>query len=77
MIPIRTCVGCRAAVPVTELIRVVSLEGVLRPSRHAHGRGAWLHPRGSCLELADKRRAWGRALRSSGTFDSSELIKQI
>ncbi len=77
MTPIRTCVGCRAAVPAIELIRVVSHEGVLKQSRESQGRGAWLHPQLSCVERADKRRAWGRAFRSAGTFDSSELIKHI
>ena len=77
MTPIRTCVGCRVAVPATELIRVVCHERVLKQSRDSQGRGAWLHPQLSCLEQADKRRAWGRALRVSGTLDSSELIQQI
>nr|WP_236683049.1 YlxR family protein [Demequina globuliformis] len=36
------------------------------------GRGAWLHPTPACLELALKRRAIGRALRSPGA-DTSQV----
>ncbi|MFQ6170312.1 YlxR family protein [Oryzobacter sp. R7] len=35
------------------------------PERARPGRGAWLHPTVSCLDLAVRRRAFGRALRSS------------
>jgi uncharacterized protein len=33
------------------------------PERRRPGRGAWLHPDLSCLDLAVRRRAFGRALR--------------
>ena len=63
---IRTCVGCRQRASVTELLRVV--EGpaqtvVPDPRRRASGRGAWVHPAIECVELAERRRAFGRALR--------------
>ena len=34
------------------------------PERRRPGRGAWLHPDVSCLDLAVRRKAFGRALRS-------------
>jgi predicted RNA-binding protein YlxR (DUF448 family) len=37
------------------------------------GRGAWLHPDLDCLQLAERRRAFGRALRSSGTLETDAL----
>ncbi|MSW66857.1 MAG: DUF448 domain-containing protein [Actinobacteria bacterium] len=77
MSPLRTCVGCRATASTAELIRVVVDQGVLRQSRQAPGRGAWLHPARGCLELADKRRAWGRALRVQGSCESSGLVSDL
>jgi predicted RNA-binding protein YlxR (DUF448 family) len=77
MSPIRTCVGCRIAASSAELIRVVVDQGVLVQSRQGPGRGAWLHPTRECLELADKRRAWGRALRLQGSCESSGLANEL
>ncbi|HEX8767805.1 MAG TPA: YlxR family protein [Jatrophihabitans sp.] len=39
------------------------------PRRRASGRGAWLHPVSGCMELAERRRAFGRALRSTAQLD--------
>jgi len=36
------------------------------------GRGAWLHRSPECLELAKRRKAFGRALRA-GVADASRL----
>jgi predicted RNA-binding protein YlxR (DUF448 family) len=33
------------------------------PRRRLPGRGAWIHPDRGCLQLAERRRAIGRALR--------------
>ena len=41
------------------------------PERRRPGRGAWLHPDVSCLDLAVRRKAFGRALRSSATPDTT------
>ena len=73
--PIRTCVGCRSKVPAGELLRVVAREGVVVPDtgRIQPGRGAHLHPTADCLELAERRRAFPRALRVSGQLDLSAL----
>ncbi|NNH08040.1 YlxR family protein [Cellulomonas fimi] len=71
--PVRTCVGCRATGPRSALLRVVvstavpgSPELVVDVGRRMPGRGAWLHPDRACLELAERRRAFGRALRVAG-----------
>ena len=37
--------------------------------RSLPGRGAWLHPDPRCLELAERRRAFPRALRLTGPVD--------
>lgn len=63
--PLRTCIGCRRRDRVTELLRVVAVAGVVIPDlrRRLPGRGAWLHPDPGCLDTAERRRAFGRALR--------------
>jgi len=37
------------------------------------GRGAWLHPDPRCLELAERRRAFPRALRLAGPVDADAV----
>ena len=63
--PVRTCVGCRRRASQVELVRIArSLEGQLVVSRTAPGRGAWLcQGRSDCFDLAQRRRAFDRALR--------------
>ncbi|MDY6055315.1 YlxR family protein [Micrococcus sp.] len=76
---VRTCVGCRSKADQTELVRVAldsSTEPpsvVWDPERRRPGRGAWLHPGGHCLDLAQRRRAFGRAFRSA--VDASALTE--
>ena len=78
--PVRTCVGCRKREPATELLRIVvrvdqppGARLVPDPRRRLSGRGAWLHPDPNCLSSAERRRAFGRALRVSGQLDTSDL----
>ncbi|MDA8440419.1 MAG: YlxR family protein [Propionibacterium sp.] len=63
--PTRTCVGCRRAVPASELVRYVDSPAgpVPDPGRRLPGRGAWLHDDASCREAARRRNALPRALR--------------
>ncbi len=68
--PVRTCVGCRARTAKSELLRVVAgtdangrAAVVPDPAGTALGRGAHLHPTSDCYELAERRRAFTRALR--------------
>ncbi|MFF5206294.1 YlxR family protein [Streptosporangium sp. NPDC000396] len=71
--PLRTCVGCRVRTVSSELLRLVMVEGVIVPDlrRRLPGRGASLHPSLSCLELAERRRAFPRAFRVAGPLDLS------
>ncbi|MFF0814153.1 YlxR family protein [Rhodococcus sp. NPDC003318] len=82
--PVRTCIGCRKPAPAADLLRVVARqtqpEGwvvVPDPGRRLSGRGAWLHPDRGCLGQAEKRRAFGRALRVSGSLDTAALDRVI
>ena len=73
--PVRTCVGCRSKGSPAALLRVVAADGVLTPDprRRIPGRGAWLHLDQGCLDTAERRRAFGRALRRSGELDGAPL----
>ena len=68
----RTCVGCRRRDVRSALLRVVAetcgtdeqiVRAVVDPWLRSPGRGAWLHPTPECLDLAVRRKAFGRALR--------------
>jgi uncharacterized protein len=63
--PVRTCIGCRRRAPQAELVRVTrTADGTLLIGRTRPGRGAWLcRDRFSCVDLAERRRAFARALR--------------
>nr|WP_243695226.1 DUF448 domain-containing protein [Agromyces protaetiae] len=41
------------------------------------GRGAWLHPTLECFHLADRRRAFARALKAVGPVDPSEVENRL
>lgn len=78
--PTRTCVGCRERGAQDLLLRLVAVpteSGALSvrpdPRRRLPGRGAYLHPRPACLALAEKRRAFPRALRLPGPLDLGPL----
>ncbi|TVT14817.1 YlxR family protein [Amycolatopsis acidiphila] len=77
--PVRTCVGCRRRASVSELLRVVRQDGqvVVDERRRLPGRGAWLHPEPDCLAKAERRRAFPRALRSSGTLDVTAVRRHL
>jgi len=66
--PTRTCVGCRVKDAQDRLLRVVAVRGevVPDPRRRLQGRGAYLHLRPECLALAERKRAFPRALRLPG-----------
>jgi predicted RNA-binding protein YlxR (DUF448 family) len=81
--PIRTCIGCRKRAEAAELLRVVvepgtsPLRAVPDPRRRALGRGAWLHPVPECVDLAERRRAFARALRSTEAIDPSPVREYV
>jgi predicted RNA-binding protein YlxR (DUF448 family) len=83
----RTCVGCRKRTAATELLRVAVI-GTLGengdvtiagpdPARRLPGRGASLHPDPACYALAEKRRAFGRALRVTGVLDTGTVREYV
>lgn len=57
------------------MLRVVAVDGALVPDpRRRHtGRGAWVHPDIGCLRLAERRRAFPRALRIAGELDTAAV----
>lgn len=71
--------GCRVRAHRSVLLRVVAVESggiwavVPDPDRTRSGRGASLHPDPACLELAERRRAFPRALRREGRPDTTAL----
>jgi predicted RNA-binding protein YlxR (DUF448 family) len=68
--PERTCIGCRRKRGQDELVRLVADQGRVVTARPgAPGRGAYLCPEETCLEAAERRRAFARALRSPVTID--------
>jgi uncharacterized protein len=73
MEPVRTCLGCRQRAPRSSLVRVVARDGrvVVDTAARLPGRGAWVHPVSGCVEDAVKRRAFGRALRTTITDTST------
>ena len=83
---VRTCVGCRSRASAAELLRVVAdpaePSGAIRvvrpdPGRRAPGRGAWVHPDQRCVAQAERRRAFGRALRVPPGTDCSAVVQYI
>ena len=78
----RTCIGCRERASTTTLVRVVAVSSpdaiVVTPDRRRSlpGRGAHLHPDPACLDLARRRKAFGRALRTEGPLDL-HLVEEL
>ena len=65
---------------MSELLRVVAGSDALGrmalvpdPDRRAPGRGAHLHPTDECLQLAVRRRAFNRALRSGESLADEQV----
>ena len=81
--PVRTCVGCRKRELAVELLRVVAVDGngeyavTVDPARKLPGRGAWLHPDPACLDAAIRRRAFARALRITGSPDTTAVVEHF
>ncbi len=73
--------------PQSELVRVVARPrevehsdewiASLDPDRRLPGRGAYVHPSLTCLDLAERRRALPRALRLAGRLDVGPVRDQI
>ncbi|HET6260528.1 YlxR family protein [Pseudonocardia sp.] len=71
--------GCRTRSKADGLLRVVVVDGVLTPDprRRLPGRGAWLHPAPECLDRAERRSAFPRALRVPGPLDTGAVRVRI
>ncbi|WP_232022020.1 YlxR family protein [Mycobacterium basiliense] len=50
---------------------------IVDSTRCLPGRGAWLHPVPQCLQQAIRRRAFTRALRITGSPDTSTVVEHI
>ena len=82
--PVRTCVGCRKRELAVELLRVVAVVGgngeyavTVDTVRKLPGRGAWLHPDPQCLDAAIRRQAFVRALRITGSPDTTAVVEHV
>lgn len=66
--PVRTCIGCRTRDDVGNLVRLTAHGGigVVDRGRGTPGRGAYVHPRGECLDRVERTSILARALRVSG-----------
>lgn len=75
--PTRTCIATKQRHDCSELLRIVattrpdgSVCVVPDPYRRMQGRGAWITPTLKAWEIADRRRAFGRALKVSTQVDA-------
>src|SRR5215469_3029518 len=77
--PVRTCVGCKERTAKSSLLRLVVAGGEIVPDPQARqpGRGAYLHPSLACFELAQRRRAFSRALRVTGSLGTESLVSYL
>ena len=74
--------GCRKRELAVDLLRVAAVgdgEGscalTVDTAGNLPGRGAWLHPDQQCLHAATRRRAFTRALRITGSPDTSAVVE--
>ena len=80
---LRTCIATRRRLPDTDLLRVVIDRDdphgrlVADPHRRLPGRGAWISPTLSALELAERKRAFKRALRTSAPVDTGQVRQYL
>ena len=77
--PVRTCVGCKERAVKSSLLRLVVAGNGIVPDPQARqpGRGAYLHPSLACFELAQRRKAFPRALRVSGPLDTAPVASYL
>jgi len=75
----RTCVGCKERAVKSSLLRLVAVGDVIQPDPQARlpGRGAYLHSDLACLELARRRKAFPRALRTTRSLSLTVLVEHL
>ena len=78
-IPTRTCVGCGTRAARPELIRVVAAGDEIVPDAAGRlpGRGAYLHLSLACLERAQRRKAFTRALRLPASLPDGKVAEYL
>ena len=79
MPPTRTCVGCKERAAKTSLLRLVAAGDVIQPDPQARlpGRGAYLHRSLACLERAQRRKAFPRALRLPAALPAGQVAQYL
>jgi predicted RNA-binding protein YlxR (DUF448 family) len=77
--PVRTCIACRLEAGKGAMLRIVRRDeggAALDRTGRAPGRGAYLHKDAVCIEIARKRKALERALKTPvGTEIWAELAR--
>lgn len=78
--PVRTCAGCRARTPKSELLRVARRPDgsvAVDPSGRQPGRGAYVHRRADCVEVAVAKGGLARALRTGVGPDEVGRLREL
>lgn len=77
-VPERRCIGCMKSKPKKELIRIVASEDGLQIDTHGKmpGRGAYLCPNEECVQLALKKNAFGRNLKTEVTRQQAQALAE-
>ena len=77
--PVRTCIGCGARAARPDLVRVVAAGAEIVPDAALRlpGRGAYLHPSLACLERAQRRKAFPRALRLPASLPAGKVAEYL
>ena len=78
-VSLRTCVGCRRAVPIADVIRVTLSQGRLHwgPRQTRSGRGASIHPTTACIASAVNKNGFSRAFRTSVVAVNSDGVAPL
>lgn len=77
--PLRQCVGCQQQREKRSMLRIVlATDGTisLDPSGRRAGRGAYICPDAACFQLAKKRKALDRGLKTSVPTDVYDRLAQ-
>ena len=77
-VPERRCIGCMQSRPKQELVRIVSGPEGLQIDRSGRmpGRGCYLCPSESCAQLAIKKNAFGRNLRTEVSRQEAQRVAE-
>lgn len=77
--PLRSCIACNEKKTKKELFRIVREEDgsySLDLSGRKNGRGAYICPKLSCLEKAEKRKAFFRAFKENISEESLAKLRE-